>query len=86
MSTIDQASMRVFAELLKRALAKKPTHIEQIDILRDEPGGEVVAWVHFAPGDDDCFAVSFKPRLPIPDGEIRRLLTRNPLAVARANA
>jgi hypothetical protein len=78
--TIDQANTRVFAELLKRELAGKPSVIRQIDIERE--GGETVAWCYLDSADeDDCFCVSFTPRLPMPPDEIRRLLTRDPLMV-----
>ena len=58
--TIEQANARVFAELLKRELAGKPSVIQQIDI--EHEGGEVVAWCYIDSADeDDCFCVSFKP-------------------------
>jgi hypothetical protein len=78
--TIEQAQARLWAKLLERALANKPTIIQQIDI--EHEGGEVVAWVYFKPADDDdCFCVSFKPPGPMPADEVRRLLTRDPLMV-----
>ena len=64
--TIDQAQARLCAKLLERELAGKPTLIKQIDF--EHEGDEVVAWVYFEPADD-CFAVSFRPRLPIPEGK-----------------
>ena len=80
--TIEQAQGRMFAELLKRELAGKSTLIQQIDI-EHEGGGKVVAWVTSTTQRTKtiAFAVSFTPRLPIPEGEIRRLLTRDPLMV-----
>jgi hypothetical protein len=80
MSTINQAQWRVWANLLERELAGKPSNIQQIDI--EHEGDEVVCWVYFRPAeDDDCFAVSFKPPGPMPADEIRRLLTRDPMMV-----
>jgi hypothetical protein len=78
MTSINEAQARVFAGLLARQLAGKPADIEQIDIER-ERDGDLVAWVYLA--DDDCFAVSFRPPGPMPDGEARRLLMRDPLMV-----
>ncbi len=78
--SIEQANARVFAEQLRRELAGKSTLIRQIDFERE--GGETVAWCYLDLADeDDCFCVSFTPRLPIPEGEIRRLLTRDPMMV-----
>ena len=80
MTTLDQAAARVFAELLKRELAGKPSAIRQIDIERE--GGETVAWCYLDSADEDnCFCVSFKPPGPMPADEVRRLLTRDPLMV-----
>jgi hypothetical protein len=71
-STINAAQWRVWANLLERELAGKPSSIQQIDVERD--GGHIIAWFYFP--DDDCFAVSFKPALPMPDSEVRSLITR----------
>ena len=64
----------MFAQLSKRELAGKPTLIRQIDIEHED--GETVAWCYLdRADDDDCFCVSFTPRLPMPADEICRLLT-----------
>ena len=74
--TIQQAQANVAAKLLERALANKPTVIQQIDI--DHEGDDVFAWFWFEPAEDDCFAVRFKPPAPMDADEIRCALTQVP--------
>lgn len=78
MSTIAEAQARVWAQLLERELAGKSSSIQQIDIER-ERDGHLVAWFYLA--GDDTFAVSFRPPGPMPEGEARRLLMRDPMVV-----